>query len=210
MSLPYDPEEAVETIRSADPVMARVIERAGPFELELRSAQPPFQALVRSIIYQQLSGKAAETILGRVLDLFPDTTYPKPEEFLDLPDEALRGAGVSRAKTAAIKDLAAKALDGTVPPSHEALTTMDNAEIIERLTQVYGVGQWTVEMLLIFYLGRPDVLPVTDLGVRKGFMQAFGLDELPTPKELTAHGERWRPYRSVASWYLWRLLDGPY
>jgi DNA-3-methyladenine glycosylase II len=206
MALPYDPAVALTMLRT-DPPMAELIEQAGPFHLELRSVDAaPFDALMRAIIYQQLSGKAAATIHGRVLDLFPGDEPPDPEEVLAVPDETLRGAGMSRAKVAAVKDLAAKALDGVVP-DHDDLHAMDNDEIIARLTSVRGIGQWTVEMLLIFYLGRPDVLPVTDLGVRKGFMLTYGLDDLPKPAELADYGKRWQPYRSVASWYLWRAND---
>lgn len=207
MSLPYDPDEATTVLAEADPLLAHLIERVGPFHLELRSIDAsPFHALMRAIIYQQLSGKAAATIHGRVLALFPGDAAPDPDEILAMPVEALRGAGMSRAKVAAVKDLAAKTLDGVVPPL-EHFDDMDDEAIIDRLTAVRGIGRWTVEMLLIFYLGRPDVLPVTDLGVRKGFMLAYGLDDLPHPSELADYGARWQPYRSVASWYLWRSLD---
>ena len=206
MSLPYDPDVAIKALVQADPPLERLIEQVGPFRLELRSVLSPFQALMRSILFQQLSGKAAATIERRVHALFPGDEPPDPEEILATPEEALRGAGMSRAKVAAVKDLAAKALDGIVP-SHDHLTEMDNDEIIARLTTVRGIGQWTVEMLLIFHLGRPDVLPITDLGVRKGFMIAYDLDDLPKPSELAQYGRRWQPYRSVASWYLWRAND---
>ncbi len=205
MSLPYDPAVALDVLR-ADPPLASLIEQIGPFRLELRSMISPFQALMSSIIYQQLSGKAAATIQRRVHALFPGDEPPDPDEILAIEEEALRGAGMSRAKVAAVKDLAAKALDGVVP-ARRRLSEMDNDEIITRLTTVRGIGRWTVEMLLIFHLGRPDVLPVTDLGVRKGFMIAYGLDDLPKPAELAQYGERWQPYRSVASWYLWRAND---
>ncbi len=206
MTLQYDPAEAIATLRDADPSMGQLIERVGPFKLEPIPMPSPFQALMRSIMYQQLSTKAARTIHGRVLALFPGQQHPRPQQILETPDEALRGAGVSRAKLAAIKDLAAKTLDGTVP-STEALRTMDDEAVVARLTAVRGIGRWTAEMLLIFYLARPDVLPATDLGVQKGFMLTYGLAELPRPKDLAAHGARWQPYRSVASWYLWRALD---
>ena len=161
---------------------------------------------MHAIIYQQLSGKAAATIHGRLLALFPDGDGLAPQPLLDAPDDLLRGAGLSRAKVAAVRDLAAKTLDGTVPPL-DILKTLDDEAIIQRLTAVRGVGRWTAEMLLIFRLGRPDVLPIHDLGVRRGFQRTYGLDVLPPPKALHAHGERWRPYRSVASWYLWRAAD---
>lgn len=174
--------------------------------MEVRVVEGPFHALMRSVVYQQLSGKAAATIYGRVLALFPGDGLPAPEAVLSRADEDLRGAGLSRAKTKALKDLAAKTVAGVVPP-YEVLHAMDDEEVVKRLTAVWGVGSWTVEMMLMFYLGRPDVLPVNDLGVQKGFMLAYGLDEKPTPGALLAHGERWRPYRTVASWYLWRAVD---
>lgn len=206
--LPYDAEQALAVLKEADAPLSALIERVGPYRLELRARLSPFQALMRSIIYQQLSGKAAQTIYGRVLGLFPGGEPPHPQHVLDTPGEALRGAGLSRAKVAAISDLAAKTLKGIVP-ERDALGALSNEEIIERLTAVRGVGRWTVEMLLIFYLGRPDVLPVTDLGVRKGFMLTYGLEDLPSPSALREHGWRWAPYRSVASWYLWRAVDTP-
>ncbi len=201
----YDVHEAANHLAAADPVMGRIVEAVGPCRLEFGRMDTPFQSLLRSIIYQQLSGKAAATIHRRLLDLFPGE-HPDPDEILDTPDEALRSAGLSRAKTAAAKDLARRTLDGTVPPRDDLLA-MDDEEIVDRLTLVRGVGPWTVEMLLIFQLGRPDVLATTDLGVRNGFRRAYGLEALPTPKELRAFGERWAPYRSVACWYLWRAAD---
>ena len=208
MSLPYDPDVALTVLRQADPTLAQLFERVGPFELELRTIDSnPFDALMRAIIYQQLSGKAAATIHRRVLALFPGDDPPDPEEVVAMPEASLRGAGMSRAKVAAVKDLAAKTIEGVVPAA-DHLNDLDDEAIIERLTAVRGVGRWTAEMLLIFYLGRPDVLPVTDLGVRKGFMLTYGLDDLPKPSELADYGRRWQPYRSVASWYLWRSLDG--
>jgi len=138
--------------------------------------------------------------------LHPHRDFPTPENLLATPDEKLRSAGLSRAKVASVKDISAKTLDGTVPEV-KALAKLDDAEIIERLTTIRGVGQWTVEMLLIFKLGRPDVLPVDDYGVRKGFMLAYRKRDLPKPAALLAHGERWRPYRSVAAWYMWRAID---
>jgi DNA-3-methyladenine glycosylase II len=161
---------------------------------------------VRSVAYQQLNGTAAATILGRVRDLYPRKRFPSPDDLLKTPDEKLRATGLSRAKIAAIKDIAGKRLVGIVPGSRE-IALMSEAEILERLTTIRGVGPWTVEMLLIFTLGRLDVLPVTDYGVRKGFAVTYGWKELPTPKELLEYGERWRPHRSTAAWYLWRALD---
>jgi len=168
----------------------------------------PFDALAESIAYQQLNGKAAATIWGRVRALYPRKKYLDPKLVLATPDEKLRAAGLSRSKVAALKDLAAKTIDGTVP-SARALAKMTDEEIIERLVAVRGIGRWTVEMLLLFDLGRPDVWPVHDYGVRKGFAKIFGKRKLPTPKQLMKFGEKWRPYRSIAAWYFWRALDAP-
>jgi methylated-DNA-[protein]-cysteine S-methyltransferase len=205
--LPFDPVAAVEHLRARDRRLARFIDKVGPFRMRPAELQSPFEALLESIVYQQLNGRAAATILARVVALFRPRRFPRPQDVIDVAEDRLRGAGLSRSKTAALKDLAAKALDGTVPASTRALEKLSDDEIVERLTAVRGVGPWTVEMLLIFRLGRPDVLPATDYGVRKGHARLRGTDVLPSPKELLAYGERWRPYRSVASWYLWRLLD---
>jgi 3-methyladenine DNA glycosylase/8-oxoguanine DNA glycosylase len=200
-------DAALQHLNGADPVLARLIARVGPCRLVPRKRNP-FEALVQSVIYQQLNGKAAATILGRLKALYPQRRFPNPEDLLSTPDETLRGAGLSRAKTAAIKDIAAKAQNGVVPTTR-AISRLPDAQIIEQLTTLRGVGPWTVEMLLIFTLGRPDVLPTTDYGVRKGFALTYGWKELPLPKELLEYGERWRPYRTTASWYLWRALDLP-
>jgi len=188
--------------------MADLIARSRRYNIAPAVSIRPFDALAESIAYQQLSGKAAATIFGRVRGLYPKTKWLDPAKILATPDDALRSAGLSRAKTAAIKDLAAKTIDGTVP-SGRALLRMSDDEIIARLTQVRGIGRWTVEMLLLFDLGRPDVWPVDDYGVRKGFAKTFGRRKLPTPKQLIKSGEKWRPYRSVAAWYFWRALDAP-
>jgi 3-methyladenine DNA glycosylase/8-oxoguanine DNA glycosylase len=166
-------------------------------------------ALVTAVTHQQLNGTAAQTILKRVLALYPGKRFPTPEDVLATPDDRLRTAGLSRAKVAAIKDIAAKTVTGVIPESRGAISKLSNEEILERLTSVRGVGPWTVEMLLMFTLGRLDVLPVTDYGVRKGFALTFGWKDLPTPKELLEYGERWRPHRSTAAWYLWRALELP-
>jgi DNA-3-methyladenine glycosylase II len=197
---------ALQHLQKADRVLARVIKRVGPCPLAPRRGLQPWQALVRSVAYQQLNGTAAETIFNRFLALFPATKFPTPEQIVAAPDERLRSAGLSRAKTAAIKDIAAKTIAGVVP-ERRAITKLSDVEIVERLTTIRGVGPWTVEMLLMFTLGRPDVLPATDYGVRSGFALVYGLKELPHPKEILAHGERWRPYRTVASWYMWRAID---
>jgi DNA-3-methyladenine glycosylase II len=206
VELNFDPEHAVAALRRADKDLAKVIKKAGPFTHRPEKMQSPFQALLRAIVYQQLHGKAAATILGRVADLHGGRGGLKPTALLATTDEKLRAAGLSRAKVMAVKDLAAKTLDGTVP-TLARLRKMEDAEIVSRLVQVRGVGPWTVEMLLMFRLGRPDVLPTSDFGVRTGFMLTYGTKDLPTAKELLAHGECWRPYRSVASWYLWRAVD---
>lgn len=197
---------AEEVLLRADRKLAAVIRQVGPCPLKPRRNVPPWQALVRSITYQQLNGTAAETIFNRFLALFPETKFPTPEQILAAPDEKLRSAGLSRVKTAAIKDIAAKTLEGVVP-DHRGMKSLTDAEIVERLTVIRGVGPWTVEMLLMFTLGRPDVFPVTDYGIRAGYALVYGLKELPAPKELLACGEKWRPYRSIASWYLWRAID---
>jgi DNA-3-methyladenine glycosylase II len=188
--------------------MAELIARSRRYNITPAVSIRPFDALAESIAYQQLSGKAAATIFGRVRALYPKRKWLDPEQLLATPDETLRAAGLSRAKTAALKDLAAKIIDGTVP-SGRALIRMSDDEIIMRLTTVRGIGRWTVEMLLLFDLGRPDVWPVDDYGVRKGFAKTFGRRKLPTPKQLMKFGEKWRPYRSVAAWYFWRALDTP-
>jgi DNA-3-methyladenine glycosylase II len=199
----YDPAEAAAALAAADPVLGAWIARYGPCALAPQG-MAPFPYLLRAVTFQQLAWKAASTIHGRVLALTGDP--PTPEALLALPDDALRGAGLSRNKLAAARDLAEKTQAGLVPPL-DALHALPDEALVERLTAVRGVGPWTVEMLLIFNLGRPDVLPVTDLGVRKGFSVLYGGDGLPSPAALRAHGERWRPWRSVASWYLWRAAD---
>ena len=197
-----------EHLSATDPRLAELIARARRYELKLSPVSRPFDALAESIAYQQLSGKAAATIWGRVRALFPKKKYLDPKLVLATPDEKLRAAGLSRSKVAALKDLAAKTIDGTLP-SGRALARMSDEEIIERLITVRGIGRWTVEMLLLFDLGRPDIWPVADYGVRKGFAKTFGKRKLPNPKQLMKLGEKWRPYRSAAAWYFWRALDAP-
>jgi DNA-3-methyladenine glycosylase II len=206
--LEFDPAEAVHHLAAADPRLARLMAVAGPFRMEVRSLSSPFESLARNIIFQQLNGTAAAAIHARVLSAVGGRKRMRPRDVLDASDEGLRGAGLSRNKMAALKDLAAKSLDGTVP-TLARLRHMSDDEIIERLTSVRGIGRWTVEMLLMFGLGRPDVLPAGDYGVRKGFSRVYGQGELPTPKELALHGELWRPYRTAASWYMWRAADLP-
>ena len=185
--------------------MARLIDRVGPPKLRPRRL-PPFQSLTHAIIHQQLSGQAAGTILGRFLALFGDDGFPAPAAVLKASPERLRSAGLSRPKASYVLGLAQKAVDGYVPTLDEC-DRMTDAEIMERLTSIKGVGRWTAEMLLIFNLGRPDVLPVHDLGVRKGFQFAYGKRKLPEPEQLARYGVRWAPHRTAAAWYLWRAAD---
>lgn len=202
----YDIRRALRHLRRSDARLAKAMERVGPFRLRLRPMTSPYAALLKAIVYQQLSGKAAGTIHGRVLALFPSERGPVPAALLALPDSSLRSAGLSRNKLLALKDLSARALAGTLPEG-AALAALSDAELIERFTEVRGVGRWTVEMLLLFNLGRPDVLPVTDLGIRKGFQRVYSMHRLPALSTLERAGRAWAPYRSVASWYLWRSLD---
>lgn len=211
--LPFDAAKAMAHLKGSDPKLAKLIDRAGPFTLRLDHTASPFESLLESILYQQLHGKAAATIHKRVREYFGGD--PAPQVLLDTPDEPLRAAGVSGNKIKALRDLAARTIDGTVP-SHATILKMSDADIVERLTEVRGIGSWTVEMLLIFRLGRPDVLPVTDYGVRKGFALTFQrvpksrpleAADLPKPDVVFRRGQRWTPYRSVASWYLWRACD---
>ena len=211
--LPFDPAEAVEHLKASDAKLGALIERAGAFTLRLDPSPSPFESLLESILYQQLHGKAAATIHRRVREYFGGD--PTPQILLDTADEPLRAAGVSGNKIKALRDLAARTLDGTVP-AHAAIKKMPDAEILSRLTEVRGIGPWTVEMLLIFRMGRPDVLPVTDYGVRKGFAltflrlpktRALAAEDLPKPEVVLKRGKRWAPFRSVASWYLWRACD---
>lgn len=206
MPLTFDPDEAVAHLKKRDRDLGAIIREAGPFTLSPPRGVSPFESLLRAIVSQQLSGKAAATILGRVHALFDATKKPDPEAMLTLKPESLRAAGLSGAKVLAVQDLARKTLDGTVPTMRK-LRTMSDEEVVERLIQVRGIGVWSAEMLLMFSLGRPDVLPVADLGVRQGFMFTYALEKPPTVTELTEHAECWRPYRSVASWYMWRAVE---
>ena len=218
--LPYDSVTAVAALSAADPKLAKLIARAGPFTVRLSTQQSPFEALTESIIYQQLHGKAAAAIHARLIAGFqPMPTlsplHPTPEQILEAPTRDLRAAGLSANKTLALRDLAAKTIDGTVP-SLTRIRRMDDQAIIDHLTQVRGIGKWTVEMFLIFRLGRPDVFPTSDYGVRKGFALTFqGLKPatkvtpnlLPKPDIMERRAKKWHPWCSVASWYLWRACD---
>lgn len=199
-------QQAARLLQKNDEVLRAVIRRIGPCTLSPKRGNSTFEALSQSIIFQQLSGKAAQTILGRFIQLFPGPNYPSPEAVAEASEERLRSAGLSRAKALAIKDLAAKTIAGEVPSMKE-MESMSEEAIIRSLTKVRGIGRWTVEMLLIFDLGRVDVLPVADYAIRKAYAQIHGKRKLPEPTELAKWGERWKPYRSIASWYLWRSLD---
>ena len=205
--LGFDPDVAISHLRGADAALARVIDRAGPFRLELKKTSSIFGALSEAIVYQQLNGKAAATIYGRVCALFPRAQNgPSCDHILRTPDDKLRGAGLSRSKLLSLQDLARRTKAGELP-SLDEVHGMEDEEIIARLTHVRGIGRWTAEMLLIFRLGRPDVLPVDDYGVRKGFAVAFRKPELPSRDMLEKRALRWKPYRTVASWYLWRATE---
>jgi len=193
-------------VLKADPVMAALIGAAGPCRIQSHPERGPFEALARAIAHQQLHGIAAGRILARFCALFTDAPFPAPQQVLAASDQQLRAVGFSRAKVAALKDLAAKTIAAVVPGAAE-IAQLSDAELIERICSVRGIGRWTVEMLLIFQLQRPDVLPVDDFGVRSGFRLAYGLKALPTPRALAEFGERWKPYRSLAAWYLWRAND---
>ncbi len=198
--------EAHAHLHKADPIMRRLIKQVGPCELKPDRKRSPYEALVRAVAHQQLNGTAAETITRRFIALFPGKRFPAPEDLASVTDEQIRGAGFSRAKLAAIRDISAKALDGTVP-TRRVIAKWGDDEIVDHLSQCRGVGRWTVEMFLMFTLGRQDVLPVDDFGVQNGFRLAYGLEAMPKPKELLAFGEKWRPHRTTAAWYLWRAVD---
>ena len=198
--------KAVNHLRSVDPVIARVIDAVGPCRLQARDDGTHFDALVRAIVYQQLSGKAAATIHGRVRALYGDRD-PTPEELLATPEDKLRAAGLSRQKLGYIRDLAARVASGDVPLDH--VHTLDDDTLTEALVRVKGIGKWTAQMFLMFRLGRPNVLPDLDLGIQNGIRRAYGLRKQPKPKDVLKIGARWAPHASVAAWYLWRVLELP-
>jgi len=206
--LRFEPAAAVAHLRESDAVLAALMDRVGPYVLEMRPTASLFEAMLRSIVYQQLHGKAAATIHGRVLAELKPHGGATPETLGKISDGALRRAGLSRNKLLAVRDLAAKCLAGTVPSLREAHALGDE-ELEARLTQVRGIGPWTVHMLLIFYLGRPDVMPTGDFAIRAGFKKLYRKRKDPHPEAVLKHARRWQPYRSVASWYLWRSLDQP-
>jgi DNA-3-methyladenine glycosylase II len=205
-SLPFDLDAATKHLCDCDPTLAELIRTCAPFQAEMEAHQSPYEALLEAIAYQSISGKAAATIFGRIKMLSGNGGIPTPHEMLKLRPKALRKAGLSGAKVLAMKDLAQKTVEGVVPSLEESERLSDQ-ELVRRLISVRGIGAWTVEMFLIFRLGRPDVLPIHDLGVQKGWSVAYGKKYKPSPKELLAFGERWRPYRTVASWYMWRAFQ---
>jgi DNA-3-methyladenine glycosylase II len=202
---PFDLRLAMDTL-AKDPFLAPLIKEAREFRVEKGDCESPYEVLVEAITHQSISGKAARTIFGRVKALGSNGRIPTPQEMLKLRQPALRKAGLSGAKIAAMRDLAQKTIDGVVPTLEEAHKLSDE-ELVKRLVSVRGIGAWTVEMFLIFRLGRPDVLPIHDLGVQKGWSVTYGKKHKPRPKELLEFGERWRPYRTVASWYMWRAFE---
>ena len=193
-------------LAKSDPVMRRLIREHGPCDLVPEKRRPPFQSLVLAVAHQQLNGTAANTILTRFKKLFPGRKFPRPADLAKVTDAQIRACGFSFAKIKSIRDIAEKTLSGVVPSSRRIVKLSDD-EIVARLTEVRGVGRWTVEMLLIFQLGRPDVLPAGDFGVRTGFRVAYKKRGLPDPKELLAFGEKWRPHRTTAAWFLWCAAD---
>lgn len=203
----FDPRKAIRHLRAADPALSDIIARIGPFAMELKVSRSLFRALAEAIVYQQLSNKAAATIYGRVEALYPRAKQGfTPAHILKTPDEHLRGCGLSRAKVLAVQDLARRVHARELPTLEEA-DALEDALLIERLTQVRGIGRWSAEMFLMFRLGRPDVLPLDDYSLRKAYAKAFNKRALPSPQSLERHGEKWRPYRTVAAWYLWRVLE---
>ena len=197
---------ALKHLSAVDPVMRKLIRQVGKCELSPETKRSPFQSLVQAVAHQQLNGTAANTILTRFKKLFPSRRFPKPEDLVKVTDAQIRACGFSFAKIAAIRDIAAKALDGTIPSSR-VIAKLTDEEIVTRLTEARGVGRWTVEMLLIFQLGRADVLPVDDFGVRNGFRLAYKKRAMPKPKALAVFGAKWAPHRTTAAWYLWRAVD---
>jgi DNA-3-methyladenine glycosylase II len=197
---------ALKHLAEVDPLMGQLIREIGPCLLEPERRRSPFQSLVQAVAHQQLHGTAANNILGRFQKLFPRRQFPRAEDLANVTDAQIRACGFSFAKIRAIRDIAEKTLSGVVPSAREIVKLTDE-EIIERLTAVRGVGRWTVEMLLIFQLGRENVLPVDDFGVRSGFQKAYKKRAMPQPKALRKFGQRWHPHATTAAWYLWRAAD---
>jgi 3-methyladenine DNA glycosylase/8-oxoguanine DNA glycosylase len=203
---PFDHNAAIAHLSKVDARLGQFIAKVPEFQLNLRTAETPYESLLQAIVYQSIAGKAAKVIFERVRALGADGRCPTPQELLGVTTRKLRAVGLSKAKIAAVRDLATKTIEGIVPTLEDAVT-MSDQELIERLDSVRGIGAWTVEMFLIFRLGRPDVLPIHDYGVQKGFALTYGKKVIPKPRELAEFGERWRPYRTVASWYMWRAVD---
>ena len=204
MPHPSKHRAAISHLKSVDPVLGRIIDVVGPCRLEARRTGTHYDALVRSIVFQQLSGKAASTIHRRFTEIYPGKR-PRAEHVLSTAEERLRAAGLSRQKIGYLRDLSARVADRSLPLAH--LGRLSDDAIIEHLVQVKGIGRWTVQMFLMLRLGRPDVLPELDLGVQNAIQRAYGLRKRPTPKDVLRIGEKWRPYASIASWYLWRSLE---
>jgi len=203
---PFDVQAAAAHVARRDRALGRLIREVGPCRLEIAARQSPYEALAESIVYQQLAGRAAAAIYSRFCASFGSRRCPRPEKVVAAPLESLRAVGLSKSKATALQHLAEMTLEKRIPTRTQAARLPDD-ELIDKLTEVRGVGRWTAEMFLIFTLGRPDVLPVDDYGVRKGYARTVGREVLPKPKELAVHGEAWRPFRTVASWYLWRATE---
>ena len=203
----FDTEDALTHLAASSVRMQRMLERVGPFHMQVRATPSVFAALAEAVVYQQLHGKAAATIFDRVCKLYPRSSKSiTAQGLMRIDDESLRGAGLSRNKLLALRDLAQKSIAREIPTIAQ-VAKLDNETIIEQLTAVRGIGRWTVEMLLMFRLGRPDILPVDDFGIRKGYALTFGKKEMPAPRELARYGERWAPYRTAASWYFWQRAN---
>jgi 3-methyladenine DNA glycosylase/8-oxoguanine DNA glycosylase len=198
-------DQALRLLARRDPALGRLIRRYGPFRVQ--ASADLFCGIAESIVAQQLSWAAAKTIISRLRTLYPGRVFPSPEDVVATPPEALRSVGLSRAKAASLLDLAGKILDGTVDLGR--LPTMSDEEVISHLVRVRGIGRWTAEMVLIFDLGRLDVLPVDDLGVKKGFQKVYGLPKLPTAAQMIEKADQWRPFRSIGTWYMWKAVDQP-
>ena len=206
MHLAFNLDEALKHLCDRDECIKRLVAETAAFHIDVEDGQSPYEVLMEAIAYQSISGKAAATIFGRIKALGENGRPPTPEKMLKIPPQKLRKAGLSGAKVLAMKDLAEKTLQSVVPTHDQALKLSDE-ELVARLVSVRGIGAWTVEMFLIFRLGRPDVLPIHDLGVKKGWAVAYDKKHMPTPSELLKFGERWRPYRTIASWYMWRVFE---
>jgi len=206
LALPFDHVEAHAHLSRLDKRLAQLMERVGEFRFKLDECDSVYESLLEAIVYQSIAGKAAQVIFSRIHALGSNGLCPTPPELLRVSTQKLRKAGLSHAKIAAVRDLAQKTIDGVVPTLDEA-AAMSDQELVDRLISVRGIGAWTVEMFLIFRLGRPDVLPIHDYGVQKGWALTYRKKSIPKPKELLKFGERWRPYRTVASWYMWRAVE---